>query len=149
MVDEIDKKIISILQKNARTSNADIAKSVGLVPSAVLERVRKLEKRNVIQGYEARVSPKSMDLGMTSFVWVDSNEKVGSVRVGEELAELPEIQEVHYMTGENYYFLKVRVRDTDEQTRLIEKMGEIDGIVSVRTVLVLKTVKETLELGIK
>jgi len=148
-MNKIDKQILKLLQDNAKIANSDIAKSVGLVPSAILERVRKLEKEGIIQGYETRVAAKKLGIGMTSFVWVDSNEKIGTLEVGKQLGQFVEVQEVHYMTGEMYYLLKVRVKDTDEHADLVEKIGAIAGVIGVRTVLVLKTLKETLTVKIK
>ena len=68
MIDEIDRQILNILQQNARTSNAEIARQVGMAPSAVLERIRKLETRGVIRGYEARIDPEALGLNLLAFV---------------------------------------------------------------------------------
>jgi Lrp/AsnC family leucine-responsive transcriptional regulator len=70
MIDEIDRQILSILQQNARTSNAEIARQVEMAPSAVLERIRRLEARGVIQGYEVRINPEALGLDILAFVFV-------------------------------------------------------------------------------
>ncbi|HEX2208016.1 MAG TPA: AsnC family transcriptional regulator, partial [Longimicrobium sp.] len=64
MIDEMDVRIVEILQQNARTPNAEIARQVGMAPSAILERIRKLEERGVIQGYSARVNPEAYGVGL-------------------------------------------------------------------------------------
>lgn len=148
-MDSIDKKILKMLQVDAKVSRAAIAERVGIVPSAVHERIRKLEQKKIINSYETRIQPKSVDLGMASFVWVDSDEQVGATVIGKKISELPEVQEVHFMAGGTNYLIKVRVRDTDAHTRFVEKLGEIKEITSVRTVLVLKTLKESLALDIQ
>ena len=68
MIDDVDEKILNILQENARTPNAEIARRVGMAPSAVLERLRKLEERGVIEGYAVRVRPKAVGLGLLAAV---------------------------------------------------------------------------------
>ena len=70
MIDEIDIQIVEILQQNARTPNAEIARQVGMAPSAILERIRKLEERGVILGYSARVNPEAFGLGLMAYVLV-------------------------------------------------------------------------------
>ena len=77
MIDEIDATILEFLQDNARISQADVARAVGLAPSAVLERIRKLESRGVIQGYAALVDPHAVDQSMLAFVAVRTDEALG------------------------------------------------------------------------
>ena len=72
-IDDTDMRILRILQDNARISNADIARDVGMAPSATLERVRKLEERGLLKGYEARLDPVLLGRGLTVFVFVRTN----------------------------------------------------------------------------
>src|SRR6478672_11712854 len=85
MIDRIDAEILRILQANARTSNAEIARQVGLAPSAVFERIRKLEERGVISGYEAKLNPRALGLGLVAYIYVRADEPVGSLRAGQAL----------------------------------------------------------------
>ena len=78
MIDGTDAIILKILQSNARTSNAEIARQVGLAPSAVFERIRKLEERGVIEGYAARVNPRAVELPLLAYVFVRADEKPGA-----------------------------------------------------------------------
>src|SRR3954471_9648666 len=103
MIDGIDSAIVSILQSNARTSNAEIARQVNLAPSAVFERIRKLEERGVFEGYAARVSPKAIGLPLLAFVFVRADEKPGEDRVGPRVAAIPEVLEVHDVAGEDCF----------------------------------------------
>src|SRR5918997_6856496 len=105
-MNDIDKKILNIIQKDARISNAEIARQVGLAPSAVLERIRKLEERGVIQGYAAEIDADQVGFGLTAFVFVRTNEcGDGTDKI---LAKIPEVLEVHDVAGEDSYLLKVR-----------------------------------------
>jgi len=150
MIDEIDVAILTILQASARTSNAEIARQVGLAPSAVFERIRKLEERGVIEGYGARVNPKALELSLLAFVFVRADEKPGAERTARRVAELPEVLEVHHVAGEDCFLAKVRVRDTEALGRLLrEQLGCIETITSTRTTIVLNSVKETSALPIE
>src|SRR5574341_833488 len=108
MIDGIDLQILNILQQNARVTNADIARHIGMAPSAVLERMRKLETRGLICGYEARLNPKELGLGLLAFIFVRTDEGPGKPETGPLLAEIPEVQEVHHIAGEDCYLVKIR-----------------------------------------
>ena len=150
MIDEIDAKILNILQENARTANAEIARRVGLVPSAVLERIRRLEERGVIGGYAARVSPKEIGLGLLAFVFVRTEEIRGEDKAAGQLARIPEVMEVHHVAGEDCFLVKVRTDDTESLGRLLrEKIAAIKSVSSTRTTIVLRTAKETASLPLE
>jgi len=144
MIDATDLQILTILQSNARTSNADIARQVGMAPSAILERIRKLEQRGIIQGYEARIDPRALGLGMLAYVAVRTDERVGDECAGERLARIPEVQEVHHVAGEDCYLLKVRVRDAKALGRLLQdQIKAVEPVRSTRTTVVLDTLRES------
>jgi Lrp/AsnC family leucine-responsive transcriptional regulator len=150
MIDSIDAEILKILQSNARTSNAEIARQVDLAPSAVFERIRKLEERGVIEGYAARVQPKAVDLPLLAFVFVRADDKPGALTTAEKVAAIPEVLEVHDVAGEDCFLVKVRTSDTEALGRLLrEQFGRIDSITSTRTTIVLETVKESSALPIQ
>jgi len=147
MINEIDAKILNIVQQDARISNAEIARQVGLAPSAVLERVRKLEERGVIRGYAAEIDANQVGFGLTAFVFVRTS-FCGSI--GEALAQIPEVLEVHDVAGEDCYLLKVRAENTDELGKFFrEKLKKHAEIVSTRTTVVLQTLKETTALPLE
>jgi Lrp/AsnC family transcriptional regulator, leucine-responsive regulatory protein len=144
MIDEIDAAILDLLQDNARISQADVARSVGLAPSAVLERIRKLETRGVIRGYTALIDPHALDQRMLAFVAVKSEEAPGDDSVARALAQCPEVLELHHVAGDDCYLLKVRARDAEHIGHLLRhRFGRIPGVRSTRTTIVLETVKET------
>jgi Lrp/AsnC family leucine-responsive transcriptional regulator len=149
MIDDISEKILTLLQQDARLSNAEIARQVGLAPSAVFERIRKLEERGVIRGYEAKLNPRALGLGLVAYIYVRADEPVGSLRAGEALCAIPEVQEVHHIAGEDCYLVKARVADTEALGVLLrERFGSIPSVRTTRSTIVLNTLKETGQLPI-
>ena len=143
IIDEIDASILEILQYNARTTQSDLAKSVGLAPSAVLERLKKLEGRGIIKDYVALIDPKAVDRALLAFVAVRTSEHGAESMVADTVSKLPEVLEVHHVAGEDCYFLKVRARDAEHLGQMLrQQIGSIAGVKSTRTTIVLETVKE-------
>lgn len=144
-LDSIDQRILNLLQDNGRISNAEVARALDMAPSAVFERIKKLETRGYVAGYEARLAPKKLDFGLLAFVFVRAEEV--EVTVGAKLAELAAVQEVHQVVGEDCYLVKLRARDTDDLARVLNReIKRIPGIVSTRTTIVLGTLKESARL---
>ena len=144
MIDEISFEILKILQEKARIPNVEVARMVGLAPSAVLERIRKLEKRGIIDGYEVRLNPQRFRKNLVAFIHVSAKEKAGEKVLENALAEIPEIQEVHYVTGEDGYLVKLRVSDVTELDRIVrDRIQQLEGVVATKTDIVLSTTKET------
>src|SRR5436305_12046416 len=119
MIDAQDREILKILQQNARTSNAEIARQLGMAPSAILERIRKLEARGVISGDEALLDPKALGLGFLAYVSVRDESTNNEGRAGELMAAIPEVQEVHHIAGEDCFLVKVRTADAKSLGRLL------------------------------
>jgi Lrp/AsnC family leucine-responsive transcriptional regulator len=143
-LDPIDLQILDQLQANAREAQVDIARAVGLAPSAVLERIRKLEARGVVRGYGAQVNPKSLGLALLAFVAVRSDDAASDQGIAQALADCPEVLEVHHVAGDDCYLIKVRARDAEHLGQLLRtRFGRIPGVRSTRTTIVLETVKET------
>ncbi|HEU5155106.1 MAG TPA: Lrp/AsnC family transcriptional regulator [Gemmatimonadales bacterium] len=144
MLDATDLRILDLLQGNARISNADIARELDMAPSAILDRIRKLEARGVITGYEARLDPHAVGFGLTAFILVRTEERVGAGGIGQSIAKFPEVQEVHHVAGEDCYLVKVRVPDTDALGELLrERFGRLKAVRNTRTTIVLSTVKDS------
>jgi len=142
-LDQIDYQIIRIMQNNARTNNADIARELGMAPSAILERVKKLEQKEVILGYHANINPVALDQKMLSFIFIKAQDIIGVQKVGLLLAEIPEVLEVHDIAGDDGYLIKVRTNDSAGLVDLMRNtLSQIEGIISTRTTIVLETVKE-------
>lgn len=147
MNDEIDGKILAILQEDARVSNAEIARRLGMAPSAILERIRKLEARGTVLSYETRLNPHAVSAGLLAFIFVRTESLCGNMEVGEALARIAEVQEVHNVAGEDCYLVKARVADPQALGRLLrERIGTIPQVRSTRSTIVLDTLKETTRL---
>lgn len=148
MIDEMDRRILSLLQQDARLPNAEIARRVGMAPSATLERLRKLEERGVIQGYECRVDARKLGLGTTAFIFIKSTDR-GDHETGERLKQNPNVLEVHHITGEDCYLVKVRASDTEELGRMLRaEFNNLPNVSSTRTTIVLGTLKESARIPI-
>jgi Lrp/AsnC family transcriptional regulator, leucine-responsive regulatory protein len=149
MLDAIDLQILTIMQDNAKTSNAEIARRIGMAPSGVLERIRKLEERGIIRGYVPQLNAKALGHGLLAFVFVKTDEMAGEHVTALKLSQLPEVQEVHHVAGEDCYIVKVRTADTEALGRLLrERIGGLAAVKSTRTTIVLETVKESMTLPI-
>ncbi|HEY7835185.1 MAG TPA: Lrp/AsnC family transcriptional regulator [Ktedonobacterales bacterium] len=173
-IDAADRRILALLQDNSAATIQRIAAMIGLSASTVHERIRKLEARGpdaaveappataaptresasdraapVILGYEARIDPAALNLGLLAFVFVRADERVGAGDAGHYLAAIPEVQEVHHVAGEDCYLVKLRTQDTASLGRLLrERFAAIPNIRSTRTTIVLDTIKETARLPI-
>jgi len=148
-LDPVDRQITRMLQANARETQADIARAVGLAPSAVLERIRKLEARGIVRGYAAELNPKALGLGLLAFVAVRSDETGDDSGIARALAGHHEVLEVHHVAGDDCYLLKVRARDAEHLGQILRtRFARIPGVRSTRTTIVLETIKETSRLPI-
>lgn len=146
-LDSTDREILNLLQSNARMSNAEIARRVGMAASAVHQRVRKLEERGVVRGYGSRLNARALGYGLVAFVMVQTRSNAAEHDTGGLIAAMPEVQEVHRVVGEDCFIVKVRVRDTDELAELLEhRLQRIPSIATTRTTIVVKTLKESAEL---
>ena len=147
-MDNVDRKIMNIIQENAKISNIDIARNLGMAPSSILERIRRLERRGYVKSYEARLDHRKLGLNLTAFIWLDTDERIGVSEVGAKLIDFPEIQVVHDDSGEYCYVLMVRVADTDALADLMTRIGQLPLVRKSHTTLVLKTEKESCRLFI-
>jgi len=151
MLDKTSLKILTILQNKARIPNIEISRLIGLAPSAVLERIRKLENQGYIDGYEVRLNPKRFDHNLVVFIFVTVKEnQTEGCSIANNLANIPEVQEVHFVAGDDSLLVKLRVSDTQELNKILhEKILSISGIFSSRTLPVLETFKETSRIPIR
>ncbi|AFD07558.1 Lrp/AsnC family transcriptional regulator [Solitalea canadensis] len=148
-LDDIDLKILALKQDNACMSNADLAKSLGMAPSAMLERVRKLEKRGIIQSYTTRINPLALNQRLLAFVFIKTSSAPCDCNQDEAIVQLPGIQEVHHIAGDDCYLIKIRTENSQSLVKWMrEELGRVSGILSTRTTIVLETLKETTQLTI-
>lgn len=142
-MDKIDKTIIELLRENARIANSDIAKHLGMAPSAIWERIKKLEDNNVIQRYCAIINPISVDLNILAYVTISVNSANWSDTLAMQLQEINRVEELHEVIGEDSYLIKVRVKDMEELSEVLKnKIGVIPEISATKTVIAVKSLKE-------
>ena len=149
-MDSKNIEILKILQEKARIPNIEVSRMINLAPSAVLERIRKMEQQGIIERYEVRLNPKQFQCQQVSFIHVRIESNGDSSDICSSLASIPQIQEIHFIAGEDCILLKVRTGDTIELDQLLRsEILAIEGIRSTKTFPVLSTTKETAQIPIK
>jgi len=147
-MDEIDVKLLHILQENGRTRRNDLADKVKLSIPSVSERLRKLEEAGYITGYTATVNHKMVGKDITAFIFVivDSSKHYQSFI--DHANGIDEILECHAITGEGSHLLKIRTENTTTLEKLLAKIQSWTGVTGTRTQLVLSSPKETTKITI-
>ncbi|MTI30808.1 Lrp/AsnC family transcriptional regulator [Xanthovirga aplysinae] len=145
-LDRIDRKILEILQANARITNAQLSKEIGLSPAPTLERVKKLETTGFIQSYHAKLDTSKIGLGVCTFVMVTlKSHNRDSIEVFiSEIENIQEIIECHHTTGSGDFILKVITKDiASYQELMLEKVSSISVVDSLQSQVVLSTFKDS------
>lgn len=142
-IDEIDAKILTLLQQHGRMKRNRIAEEVGLSVPSVSERMRKLEERDVITGYHAVVNAKRLHIDITAFIRVNVENSDSYPDFVDQASTLPEVLEVHSITGEGSHILKVRTQNTTTLERLLGRLQSWPSVHGTSTSIVLSTYKET------
>jgi len=146
VLDRIDRKILSELQRNGRLTNADLARSVNLSPTPCLERVRRLESDGYILDYVALLNPQKLDAGVVSFIQVSLDRTTPRVfeHFKEQVGRCPEVMECHMVAGGFDYLLKVRTRNMAEYRDFLgETLAQMSDIKQTHTYVVMEEVKAT------
>lgn len=151
MIDEIDYRIISLLQEDAHLSNAALADEVGLTVSTVHERVKKLEKKGIIKGYVALVDAEALGKPITAFIrltvgttpnsFIEEKQSIIDISRAES-----DVLECHHVAGEDCYILKVRAASPKDLEKLLEHIRCKAQISRSVTSIVLSTLKESLKI---
>jgi len=142
-IDAIDLQILALLQPDARMPNTALAKELGMAPSAVLERVRKLEARGVIEDYTTRIRPEAVEQKLLAFIFIRTSTPPGDMHLSEYLSAIPEILELHVIAGEDCLLAKVRAADAQALVRLMrDRFAGVPGLLATKTTIVLETIKE-------
>ncbi len=142
-MDAVDDRILDLLQADARLTQQEIAKRVGLSQPSVAERIRKLEEARVILGYVARVDPLKLGKDITAFVGVGIEHPKYFDGFAKKVMGIPEVLECHRVAGQDSYLLKIRTENTGTLDRLlVETLRTIPGVTRTQTTIVLASVKE-------
>ncbi len=142
--DRIDKNILIELQKNGRISNIELSRKVGLSPTPCLERVRRLERNGVIQGYQAILDAESVGASLLVFVEITLEKTAQDVfsDFSEAVEKLDEILECHLVSGSFDYLLKTRVRNMSSYRKLLgDTLLKLPSVSASRTYVVMEEVK--------
>lgn len=138
-MDDIDRRIVQMLQDNARISYAELARQVGLTSPSVQERVAKLERNDVITGYRAQINPEAVGLGITALVGLVTDSSTAYADVAETVRDIDEVESCYFMAGAESYLIKVRVGTMAELEQLVTRISMLPGVAGTRTAIALST----------
>lgn len=144
-IDRTDKKILEILQKNAKITNAKLSQEIGLSPAPTLERVRKLEARGIISGYHAKLNMSKVGLGVSTFVMVSlkGHNKKNIDSFLDKIKDVENIVECHHITGSGDFILRIVAEDIESyQELMLDKVSEIEVTDSLESMVILSTFKD-------
>jgi Lrp/AsnC family leucine-responsive transcriptional regulator len=150
-LDEIDRRILRALQRNARLSNADLSEDVHLSPSACHRRVQRLEKEGYIRAYVALLDPRKLGVPTTVFVEITLQGQADEVLDAFEksVARIPDVLECHLMAGTADYLLKVVAEDTEDFARIHRQyLARLPGVAQMQSSFALRTVCKTTALPV-
>jgi len=145
-LDNIDLKILKILQQNSKITNLDLSKKIGLSPAPTLERVKKLENSGIIESYHAQIAPAAMGLSVKTFVlvslaWQKENALDNFI---SKVNQIDEIVECYIITGEADFLMKLVCKDIPTYEKLLFKtLSKIEEIERLKTLMTLSTVKDS------
>ncbi len=150
-LDRIDRKLLRLLQKNARLSMTELAAEVGLSVTPCSERVKRLERDGVIEGYHARLNPQALGLALLVFVEIKLSAKSGTIfdDFRREVLKLPNVLECHLVSGEFDYLIKARIPEMTAYRKLLgDMLLALPGARESRSYMVMEEIKESLALEV-
>lgn len=145
-LDSTDRKILDILQFNAKITNAQLAQEIGLSPAPTLERVKKLENAGVIKSYHAKLDSEVVGLGVNTFVMVSlkGHNKENIEKFIQSIEKIEEIIECHHVTGSSDFILKIISEDISSYQKLmLERVSNIDVVDNMQSMVILSTFKDS------
>ncbi|MCP4672810.1 MAG: Lrp/AsnC family transcriptional regulator [Desulfobacula sp.] len=143
-MDNTDLQILRILQKKARIPNVEVARKIGMAPSAVLERIKKLEAKGIIHGYEVRLNPDMFNCSLIAFIQIKLNNANRLIETGKTLSQIDQTQEVHYLAGEDCLMIKLRASDNLQLEEILRtQISSLDNVKTTKTFIALSTYKES------
>lgn len=151
-LDRIDKKILRILQVNGRISMTELSEKVGLSITPCTERVRRLERDGVIEGYYARLNPQALGASLLVFVEIKLNAKSGEIfeAFRREVLKLPQVLDCHLVSGDFDYLIKARISDMSLYRKLLgDILLKLPGANESKSYVVMEEIKESLVLPLE
>ena len=150
--DRIDRNILRILQREGRISYTELADRVGLSTTPCMERVKRLEKDGVIEGYHARINPEALQYSMLVFVEISLSYQSPDAfeRFNQAVSQLPYLLECHLVSGDADYLIKARISDMSQYRELLgDMLLTLPGVKNSKSYIVMEEVKETSELPVE
>ncbi|MCB1549222.1 MAG: Lrp/AsnC family transcriptional regulator [Hyphomicrobiaceae bacterium] len=145
-LDDIDRRLLAVLQENGRLTATEIAERIGLTTSPCLRRIRLLEEAGIIRGYAALVDQRKVGLPVSVFVSVklEKQREEAMTRFEEAIRRYPEVVECYLMTGSRDYLLRVVTSDLTAYERFLKStLTRIDGVASIESSFALAQVKHS------
>ena len=148
MLDDLDNKLLQLLQQQGRTKRNELAEEINLSVPAVSERLKKLEDHGIIEGYYAKVNRKAYGLDILAFIYVIMESSQHYKDLIKNVEHHRQILECHSVLGDGSHLLKVLVRNTEALEKLLSEIQSWPGVISTKTTYVLSTIKETTAINI-
>ncbi len=145
-LDNIDLKILRILQENAKITNLQLSSEIGLSPAPTLERVKKLERKKLIKGYHAQLNSELVGIGISAIIQITLTRQVENAisNFKKEINKIPEIMECYQVTGNADYVIKVMMKDMRAFEELIsQKLSKMEEIGQMQTMVILSQIKDS------
>jgi Lrp/AsnC family transcriptional regulator, leucine-responsive regulatory protein len=149
MPDEIDIKILDLLQRKARTKRNELAEAVGLTIPSVSDRLAKLEERDIIEGYYTHLNKKSFGYDIMAYIQVIMDSSKHYKSLIQHVEKIPQILECHSVLGEGSHLLKAIAKNTEALEKLLGEIQSWPGVTATKTTFVLSTIKDTTVIDIK
>lgn len=149
LLDAIDLEMLEMLQQDCKVAQVELARSVGLSPASISERLKRLEKSGVIRSYSAILDARALGVSITAFVFVFVEHPSFEAELLEHLDAVREVQECHHVTGDFSLLLKVRTKDIASFEHLLfHEINCIPGVRQTKTTIVLSSPKETTQVAL-
>jgi DNA-binding Lrp family transcriptional regulator len=153
-LDEKDQAILQLIQENSKLTANQIAKKINIPRTTVFAKTKRMEELGIIKQYRAILSPEKLSLGTAAFILASvsyttkaDGTAISQREVAEKIAQFPEVQEVHIITGDWDLLVKLRAENVDAVGRfVVDKLRLIKGLEKTLTCMVFETVKETTSL---
>ena len=147
-LDEIDRRLLDLLQDDCRTALVRLGEQVGLSAPSVLERIKKLEAAGIVSGYHATLDAKRLGLDITAFIGVITDHPSAIGQFEQQVMAIADVLECHHVTGEYTLLLKVKTANTSSLERLISRIRLLEGVSRTETLVVLSTHIERAQLAL-
>ena len=147
-IDDLDRKILKTLLRDAGVSKAEAARRLGIAASVFWERLRRLSKAGIVRRQETRLDAAALGYPVLAYVFVTEGKPLAGPPAGAALAGVEGVEEVHKIAGDDCYLVKLRARSNAALAEILDTgINPIPGVSGVRTTIVLRTIKEDVALG--